>query len=231
MDKHKLRAYVTSAALITGNLVPLWGVFFGGWNVAVLFLLYWLENIVVGLFSILRMATCWDPAQGRSENLRMKALTIPFFIFHYGAFTAWHGIMLYAFFHDLLKEAATSPLPALGAWTWLGWRPGGEFLLALVSLVASHTLSFILFFLVNGEFRKAKAPNEMLRPYVRIVLLHVTILVGAFPVALTGQASWAVVLFVALKIGMDLRAHWAEHKSRAQAAGEGETAADGVMSD
>ena len=37
------------------NLVPFWGVLFGGWEAFHVVLLYWSENIVVGFYNVLKM--------------------------------------------------------------------------------------------------------------------------------------------------------------------------------
>ena len=53
--------------LIVANLVPLYGVFFLHWQVFPILLLFWMENVMVGLFNALKMtmatpsvASTWD---------------------------------------------------------------------------------------------------------------------------------------------------------------------------
>ena len=45
------------AALVAVNLVPLVGVAFLGWRLYDVMLLYWLENGVIGAFTLARMVT------------------------------------------------------------------------------------------------------------------------------------------------------------------------------
>jgi hypothetical protein len=52
-------------------------------------------------------------------------------------------------------------------------------------------------------------------PYARVVILHLTIIFGAFAVAILGQPIGALVVMVVLKAGVDLAAHLGE---RARAA-------------
>jgi len=47
----------TAVVLIAANLVPLAGVLFFGWSVFATLLLFWVENVIVGVFNILRMLT------------------------------------------------------------------------------------------------------------------------------------------------------------------------------
>lgn len=42
-------------ALTAANLIPVVGVLWLGWQVFALLLLFWLENVVVGAFTVLRM--------------------------------------------------------------------------------------------------------------------------------------------------------------------------------
>lgn len=53
----------------------------------------------------------------------------------------------------------------------------------------------------------------MSQPYRRIVVLHLTIILGGGAAMALGSPTWALVALLALKIGMDLRAHLAEHAS------------------
>lgn len=48
-------------------------------------------------------------------------------------------------------------------------------------------------------------------PYNRVLVLHLTIIFGAFPVMALGSPIWGLVLLVVLKTAMDLRAHLREH--------------------
>ena len=49
-------------ALIVANAIPLFGVLFLGWNVWTILTIYWLENGVVGVLNVLKMAKAAGPA-------------------------------------------------------------------------------------------------------------------------------------------------------------------------
>lgn len=74
---------------------------------------------------------------------------------------------------------------------------------ALAGLVLSHGVSFVQNWLLGGERRDASPASIMPRPYGRVVVLHVAVLVGGFAVQLLGAPLVALVLMVALKIGLD----------------------------
>ena len=52
----------------------------------------------------------------------------------------------------------------------------------------------------------------MFAPYGRLVVLHVTIIVGAVVISVTGAPEAAIVVLVLLKIALDLGLHLAEHR-------------------
>ena len=76
------------ASLLIANAMPVWGVLFVGWDAFYIVLLYWTENIVVGFYNVLKIvfAGVSQPAAHLG-----KLFLIPFFIVHYGGFTAVHG--------------------------------------------------------------------------------------------------------------------------------------------
>jgi hypothetical protein len=190
--------------LVAANLVPLAGVLFWGWDAFALIALFWMENVVVGVFFMLRVL-CADP---RDPALwAAKLFMVPFFGFHYGMFTAVHGVFVFDMLGgkrygvqglDVLEPAARAAAD-YGLW------------LPVAVLVASHLFSFAWNYLVRGEFRRAKLSELMSRPYVRVVVLHVAIILGGIGAVALGSPLWALLVLLAMKIGLDLRAHVNEH--------------------
>ena len=62
-------------ALIVANLIPLIGVLFFGWSVWNILIVYWLENGIVGVFNVLKMATAQGTGlpEGLTANNRPTA--------------------------------------------------------------------------------------------------------------------------------------------------------------
>jgi hypothetical protein len=194
----------SAAVLVAANLVPLAGVLLWGWDAFALILLFWMENVVVGVFFILRMllADPRDPALWAA-----KLFMIPFFCFHYGMFTAIHGLFVFALFGAKRYEVPGLQVlePAARAASDLGlWLP-------LAVLVGSHLFSFLYNYLWRGEFRRVQMAKLMTAPYQRIVVLHIGIILGGFAVAALGSPVWALVVLLAMKIGLDWKAHLKEH--------------------
>jgi hypothetical protein len=182
--------------------VPLVGVVAFHWTVLSVLLLYWFENVVIGAFNVLKMAFA-DPKSLASDAI--KLFLIPFFIIHYGMFAFVHGMFILAFFGHMTRGF---PGPAT-FWAALhdagvGW--------GVVAIVASHGFSFVHNYWMGGEYRNASPQVLMTQPYARVVVLHVAILIGGFGAVALGSPMVALVVLVALKTAIDLRAHLAERR-------------------
>lgn len=195
---------VSAWVLLAANLVPVAGVLLWDWSVFALIALFWMENVIVGVFFILRMllADPRDPALWAA-----KLFMVPFFCFHYGMFTAIHGMFVFALFGGKAYDAPGLQVlePALRAARDLGlWLP-------LAALLASHGFSFLWNYLWRGEFRRGQLTALMAKPYGRVVVLHLAIILGGIGTLALGSPLWALLVLLALKIGLDLKAHLKEH--------------------
>jgi hypothetical protein len=214
--KPAMHAFAPSlAALVAANLIPLAGVLFFGWSVFEVMMLFWLENVVIGLFNILRMAfRLFRLGDG------LALFTIPFFTIHYGAFCAGHGMFLLLLFRQSSIDSGTALLPPEDQFSPFGaveifQRLISEepaFFWALMGLMLSHSLSFLWNFVLRGEFRQVDAGILMHAPYKRIVVLHIAIILGAFATIALGQSIFALVILILLKIAIDITAHLQERQ-------------------
>ncbi|MCP5519510.1 MAG: hypothetical protein H7A45_19890 [Verrucomicrobiales bacterium] len=193
------------------NALPLGGVLFLGWEVFPLVLLFWMENVIVGFFSALKIA--FAAPDDRHAGLA-KLVMVPFFCVHYGMFCFVHGIFVLVLFGGKSRFGGPGLIletvrQSIHEWH-LGW--------ALAALVGSHAVSFVLNYLGKGENRRSSLERLMGAPYGRIVVLHVAILLGAFVILSVGAPTFGLVLLVLGKIAIDLKAHLREHGRLAEAA-------------
>ena len=191
--------------LILANLVPLFGVIWLGWEVFPLLLLFWFENLIVGGFNVLKMlvASPQDPLKWAA-----KLFLIPFFCFHYGMFTMIHGVFVIGMFGGGFKKGA--PFPDTAVIWHLAMQQ--KLVWAILGLAASHAFSFVHNYVLRNEYRRASLPALMQQPYGRVVVLHLTILGGAFLMAALKSPVAGLVLLVVLKIVLDVRAHMGERR-------------------
>jgi uncharacterized protein DUF6498 len=194
----------SALALVAANLVPLVGVLAFGWTVFSVILLYWCENVVIGVINVLKIVF----AQPRNVAVDVgKVFLVPFFCVHYGMFTFIHGAFVLFLFgpHDFARGF---PGPATFAaairQAGVGW--------GVVAIAASHGFSFFHNYLFTGEYRTASPQQLMAQPYARVVVLHIAILGGGFLTMSMGAPVAALVILVVLKTGIDLRAHLAERR-------------------
>jgi hypothetical protein len=204
---------LSAAALIVGNLVPLAGVLFWGWDVAAIVILYWSENLVVGAFTIVKLIH-HSPLGGLFSSA--------FFTVHYGGFCGVHGFFVLALTgHEIGDPVGGEPWPL-----WLVFvqillnvcrqvleLAPGEWLIAFGALFISHGISLVANYFGRREFEGTTTQRLMQAPYKRIVLLHVAIIAGGFAVMALGSPMALLVILVMLKTGVDLFFHAREHAS------------------
>ena len=207
-------------ALVAANTVPLVGVLFFGWDAAVIVLLYWTENVVIGSYNILKMALL----KVQSPVLHIgKLLAIPFFCVHFGGFCAVHGFFLLAMFSI---GGGTESLFPKGHWPgplvfvqllvavirslWRDHPAGMQW--PVLCLFVSHGISFVQNYLLKKEYASLTIGKLMNQPYKRIVILHVAIIAGAMPVMALGSPVPLLCILVLLKVCMDIYLHTKEHK-------------------
>jgi hypothetical protein len=198
-----MRVLPSAAALVAANLVPLVCVLFFGWSVFAILLLFWVENVIVGGFNVLRML-CAQP-----DNVAFwaaKLFLIPFFTVHYGMFVTVHGIFVLTMFSGAMPSRGF-PSPA----TFVHAVQGAGIAPAALALVLSHGVSFAFNYLGAGEYRSVQLQALMMRPYGRVMVLHLVILLGGFLVLTLGSPLLPLALLIVLKTGLDLRGHLREH--------------------
>ena len=192
-------------ALIVVNLFPMFGVLFMGWDVFPIMFLFWSENVIIGFYNVLRMIACQPKEKG---SWLAKLFLIPFFIIHYGGFTAGHGFFVITLFGQTMLEAAGGP--RLDALLDIIWNYNLPF--AMLAIFLSHGYSFITNYLGKGEYRQYTLTKLMTTPYSRVVILHIALVIGGLLTVALESPTVVLLLFILLKIMMDLGAHLREHR-------------------
>jgi hypothetical protein len=206
-------------SLLATNAIPLVGVLTGRWSLFSVMLLYWMENGVVGAYNAAKIVMAQGGTGAGSAGLLGRLPLAVFFWFHYGIFWFVHGVFVVVLFGGAAAGRGLfgAGLGGLGPFNALALAradaelPGG--LWGTVGLLAvSHGISFVNNFIGRNEYQRISPQEQMMQPYQRVILLHVTVLAGGFIVMLLGQPLLALVLLVLLKTGVDLRAHIQEHR-------------------
>ncbi len=212
--------------LLGVNMIPVAGVLFLDWHVFDVLLLYWAENVVIGIINVFRMALAredrgtgdprtdralreaiaadienWETAHERVRRDR-KITMIPFFIFHYGIFSVVHLVFLFSIFYP--EDLAPSFMSMFG----YDFSP---LLIGIGPILVSHLYSFFANYIGKREYRHTTPKQMMHRPYVRVAALHVTILAGGALVQALGGQVYLLVILVLAKTLMDAVFHTREH--------------------
>src|SRR5712691_2522109 len=211
------RLHPSTWILLAANLVPLIGVIFWHWDAFVLLMLYWLETGVIAFWTIVRIATM---PPGALDDLRFRSgkrtLSPPamaaFFTVHAGIFMGAHFLLLWVFFSGDWAPRIHGPrdfIDQIVVSTGL-WLPLVALFIGRGAAILFETAKPRLFRWFGVAERPPDArtlgPGETILLYLRIAVMQLTIMLGAWLALLIGTNT-AFVLLVAVKTAMDLAFH------------------------
>ena len=177
------------------DLLPVIAVVFFGWKAVPLVALYWLENLIIGGFTILRML---GTAANNLVNLAGAAFLIPFFTVHYGMFCFGHGVFLRSF----AGGEESGGLSGGGMRSLVDWALGSgpHMMWFVTAIIAVNAVFYVSDFILRGGYREAQLQAEMFAPYGRIVTLHVAIILGAGIMMAFGEPLLGVLILICLRV-------------------------------
>ena len=214
----KRGGFITVILMIAANLTPAIGVLIFGWNPFIILFFYWFESAIIGILNIFKMLISGAIQNGEfSTDGFTRGLSLSaFFTFHYGMFMLVHGIFLTVFYILFTKGSLFSTVfdgfSLRGLFT--GFLPESmtaadildSGLFPVASMLIYQIINFFIHFILTGEFNQNDAKDYMMRPYKRIVIMQLTIILGAFAISLTGFKSIAfVILWIIFKIAADIK--------------------------
>lgn len=189
----------TIAAILVGNLIPVFGVLFLGWDAAQILMLYWTENIVVGLLTLPRIVAAQRLPTGVSGGRLGNALGVAaFFVIHYGLFCLGH----LTFALDLAGDFIAAQYGDRDVWARTFGDPA--FLWAILAMAALQLVSQVRDWWMAGAWREASPTLEMFKPYGRIFVLHLTVLLGAWLLLVFKAPAWVVLILCLGKAALEL---------------------------
>lgn len=197
---------VSLALLVAANLLPLAGVLWWGWDVFFLLLLFWCENVIIGIFGIARMIVA-----GKTESVAEGLFLPVFFTVHYGGFMFGHFMVLFGMYSSNVADLDRLVVPAdyyRAVIEHVSWIPLG-------ALFISHGWSFVENFMGRDEFERLTPKQAMALPYRRMIITHIALLFGGFLLVENGQPIAGLVLLILMKIALDVTFHRKEHKKLA----------------
>ena len=210
------------------TLLPVAGLLFLGWDWREVIIVYWLENVVLGVAMVIRMLrTLGDPGtdpiivNGRAVDpspMVIFGMTV-FFCVHYGLFTLVHGVFVFVIAAGGFGAAGPAE-PTLGSNSLGG--PDAASLASIdwpgVLLVAAIGGLIQLLMAAFGPLGSKRGGALMMSAYPRIIVLHVTILGGAFLIANLGWPPIAALLLIGMHGLVDLVAIVRAHRAHREPA-------------
>jgi len=202
MFKRKLP--VSDWLLILVNLIPLYGVWFQGWNASEVFLVYCLETVIVGVINVLKMACVTifvkssDTWENNGSNTRQSGwFFIFFFIVHYGFFVFVQTQIFFSvsgLIPDGSLFANYSKIPEL---------LGDNGKLMLLIFIAYYTFQNLSDFFLSGKYKTISMGRLMFEPYIRIFVQQLVVIVGSMFLGF-GAGKIFILVFVMVKIFFEL---------------------------
>jgi hypothetical protein len=173
------------------------GIVFFDWPAFTVLALYWLENVIIGGFTVLRILA----AGSRTERYGESLATAAFFGVHYGLFCAVHGMFVAAMFGGMRTTSSLLDPLLLMVGRVAGDRIGALVVAAMVLAAGLDAWRAM----ASVEADDAQAVRRIMgQPYGRIVVLHLVLIGGGFLLAALQLPSAAALLLVAFKLVYDL---------------------------
>ncbi len=182
-----------SIPVILWNLFPVTGVLFFGWKPESVFVCYALETVVVGIFNAMSMWAVhyYSRYTKDGEGASGRAM-IPLFLVTYYAFVFGQLKIFFFGYDEDLFQILSSILR----------QP--TYNLALGAFFLNSMYNFINGFILSGEYTRRSMGQQMFEPFPRIVIQQVAIILGGFIFTITGNGYPVLIVFVPLKIWLDL---------------------------
>ena len=190
------------------NAVPVYGVLYWDWHSFDLIFLYWLENLVIGLFTLVRFLV--RPYHHPLEII-YPAFLAPFFLVHYGMFCLVHGVFVISLFGEgIPADLARAGIPEI----ILPIIEDRHLLLPVLALFSYQALDWLRDTIERG-LDSDNINNLMTAPYRRIIVLHITILASGFALAALNEPMAGLFILIFLKTGFDIY-HWNKDEQAVQ---------------
>jgi len=197
--------------ILAYSVIPLLGILFLNWDWRQIIVLYWLENITVGIITLINIVTGKNTSDLMSRmdisGLRMitshpnvlKSVMAAFFTLHYGMFTFIHGIFVFLLvsgnlnFGSALVERTSSASAQLELNSIIG-------LWAVVTIV--H-IAMVLAYHFAG-LNKGAENARLSDPYKRILALHFSIIIGSFVIAFYDLPAASAIILIVMHALLDI---------------------------
>lgn len=193
-----MRRFVHLVTMLSVIAIPAAGWFIGQWSGGTTLAVYWFENVAMSTFIVaqIRIHQRWNPRRGhfryRAPSANRASSPMSFaksFAVTSLTFSAAHGVFLGAMLF-LLDRNGESALASVD------WRSVAFGCLSVFCFLA---VDFVVDLLTLRQRTFAEMEQTANRAFQRVVVVHLTLILGLFGVAVTGAPAAFFGVFVALK--------------------------------
>jgi hypothetical protein len=201
--KNKLKR--SDLFLIAANLLPVIGVWYFNWNPAEVFMVYALETIIIGFFTLIKMGIVTlvrktDIWYNKGSTQLVSGLFFMlFFMVHYGMFVAIQTGMFITI-SGIGKEFH------LGFFEFFLHWPSyfkGDLLYMLLGFFISYGFNLYWNFIRPGIYRNVPMMLLMFQPYERIFVQQFIVILGSMFLTF-GAGKIFILIFAAVKIFVEV---------------------------
>ena len=186
--------------LIIANLIPVYGVWFGGWSATDAFIVYALETIIAGALTLLKLAVMTvargtDTWYNQGSPAKVSGLFFLFFFtLHYGLFVAVQTSIF-------AQSANIAPSGKGLLYFFFHWYSyiNEDIAIMLGGFVISYLVRSFVLFITRGEYKNISMMRVMFQPYGRIIVQQFTVILGSMFLGF-GWGKAFILIFVLIKI-------------------------------
>lgn len=186
-------------SIVLGNALPLLGVLYAGWDIYTLLIFYWCETVIVCFWTVATVAMhkgtqTWGLSGPTRRDEGTAATAAAFITAHAGFFMAIHLFLMSSLY------GGDWPGHLRSASTFIDTFVIGEGLWPMLAVV----------FLQRGaifweEHREPSVLPAIAGLYLRIIVMQIVIIFGAWGVMLLGSGMVGLLLLVGLRMLLDFR--------------------------
>jgi hypothetical protein len=206
------------AALLAANLVTIVLAIVENWDPATVIFIYWTQSVIIGIFAVIALLSAdtadlaadmgrlqaeegGSPVVGERHVRFYKAAIAGFFALHYGLFH-------WGYYEFIVEGGIFGPVDFSNTGIWVSC---GLFFL-------NHLYSYVYF---RGSERQGAEfmTGQFIRPYNRIIPMHMTIIFGSIIVVILEMLGFTtvmpvLVIFLIIKTRSDIMTHLMKHQEK-----------------
>jgi len=188
--------------MVLSHTPPVLGALFWDWDISTILILYWMENVLIGIFTIAKISRCKESENNSEVGGQMKPTD---FLLHYGGFMAGHGVFVllitvFSIDDDTLMGVARHVV------IQTSWA-----ILAFIPLVFEQWYAYWVDFIGEEKYKRGDTEDFIWRPYSRVIAMHAAIVLGSGAMSAAGWVRAApVLIMVGLHLFIELMV-WTYH--------------------